>query len=343
MRALIVGDTWPVGIGKDAMRQRLNLISGAEPDIFVWTLDAAAGDIPVREGQTHIMFHPTSIETMVLGKTNVAVAAANHINDCGDDGVHETLKSLKSYGIFHVGAGETLRDAEEPLFVDSPAGRIAFLAFAETEPWVRALAATDSSPGIRPYDEEKCASAVRRVRKEADHLWLFLHWGHEFIRYPEPRQRRAAKLFVESGATLVACSHTHVPMGYERARESVIFYGLGNFSFADMLTPRGYVYRWDRLSRRGLALEGEYAARKWTWTPREVRIDHQGLPRLQSYTDARLCPDLSMFGMGFPGVYDFLYTALRFTERMKYYSRRLVWMTSAERRYRIRKLCGGDG
>lgn len=337
MLALILGDIWPYDLEEGELSLRLGFASDTKPELVIWTLDAAIAGIHAWRNRTALTFPSELLQSLRLGNTNIVVGASNHVTDTGPEGVLRLCNVMRDQGFRYVGLGADATEAKQPLFISTCAGRVALLAAAETEAWVGAIAAGSGIPGVSAYQEGALIQSVAAARAEADHVWVYLHWGREFVRFPEPRQRRAARSLVDAGASLVVASHTHVPMGREQVGDAHIFYGLGNFLFRDMITESGYTYRWDNVSRSGLAIFGSACGKNWEWTPKAVTLDLNGVPTIGSIADASLCPD---YGVGVHSDlrrYTRVYPWLRRVELVRYYLRRLMVMTSSERRFRLRQ------
>jgi poly-gamma-glutamate synthesis protein (capsule biosynthesis protein) len=69
---------------------------------------------------------------------------------------------------------------------------------------------------------------------EADRKIAFLHWGYEHTSAPAPYQREMACRLADAGADLIVGHHPHVAQGHERYRDTMIYYSLGNFNFAQL-------------------------------------------------------------------------------------------------------------
>jgi len=65
----------------------------------------------------------------------------------------------------------------------------------------------------------------------------YIHWGEEEINIPTPDCIRKAKRLVELGFKLIIGHHAHVQQSVCHYKESVIFFGLGNFAFRDLNEP----------------------------------------------------------------------------------------------------------
>lgn len=338
-QVVIAGDVCPVALGPESLLARLGL--PAAPDLMVFTLDAAVAAGPP-EGDTCIGFRPEDLAGLRAGRTTVAVTASNHLTDFGDTGVRATLEALAGHGLEQVGAGLEAATCERTRVIDLPggAGRVAIVAFAETAPRVGARAAGPNKAGVRAYDEARCLEAIARGRREADWVWVVLHWGEEFVRYPDPEQRRAAWRMVDIGAALVVASHTHVPLGYERRGDATIFYGLGNFVYPSYRERRGYQYRWHPRARRGIVLQGLLAKGHWVWTPLCIRHGPDELP----CRDPRgRCVDYAHVLPADFDAYVRLYPRLRKRERLAHLTQRLLFMSGNERVFRVRSLLARAG
>jgi poly-gamma-glutamate capsule biosynthesis protein CapA/YwtB (metallophosphatase superfamily) len=329
---VVAGDVRPVSLRAESLMSRLELAKS--PDLALWTLDAAIAAGEPAENQTCIPFRDDDLEGFRIGRANLVVTASNHVTDFGQGGLSATLAALGAHDFRHVGAGMDRDEAARTAFVDLPQGRIAVLAFAETTPRVAARPAGPDKAGIRPYEEAACLDAVADARRHADWVWVVLHWGEEFIRYPDPVQRRAGWRMVDAGASLVVASHTHVPLGWERRGDAAIFYGLGNFVYPAYTERRGFRFSWHPRSRRGVVALGRLVRGAWDWTPIAIRHDAHGLP----HRDTATCED---FGRSLPQdaeAYERLYARLRARDRAGYLVERLLFMGLDERMFRVRNL-----
>lgn len=72
--------------------------------------------------------------------------------------------------------------------------------------------------------------------QRADVKMAYVHWGNEFMNYPNVEQKRFAHWLVDIGFDLIIGTHPHVLQGYEIYKSKYIFYSIGNFLF-NMSTP----------------------------------------------------------------------------------------------------------
>lgn len=153
--------------------------------------------------------------------------ANNHIMDCGEEGLHDTMDVLRNAGIAFAGAGTNLCAAAKPFFVDSKDCRVGIYCCAEHEFSV----AGENSPGANPFDPLESLDHIASIKRECDYLILLYHGGKECYRYPSPGLKRICEKCVEKGADLVICQHSHCIGAFQEYKGATIIYGQGNFLF----------------------------------------------------------------------------------------------------------------
>ncbi len=165
--------------------------------------------------------------------------ANNHMSDYGPAAIRETLDYLDLLGIGRAGAGVDETSARAPAVLETPGGRVAFLAYAEAG-WSVVPAGPDRA-GVAPADPARMAEDIAALRRDLrpDYIVVSVHWGEEHERHPGPAQREFGRAAVDAGAHLVLGHHPHVLQSLERYRDGLIVYSLGNFVF-DMSADSTY-------------------------------------------------------------------------------------------------------
>jgi len=177
----------------------------------------------VRHG--HECAPPEAVKALAHAGFDVLSVANNHIFDCLDDGLADSVSLLARHGIGCVGAGSSLAAARAPAVRVVNNMRLGFLAY--TFPLHQI--ATENSCGCAPNDPEIMCEDVRCLKPHVDHIFVSIHAGPEFSTYPTVECQRDSRALLDEGATAVLHHHGHVPKGIEVYRERLIAYGLGNF------------------------------------------------------------------------------------------------------------------
>jgi len=153
----------------------------------------------------------------------------NHIGDCGNTGITDTLTALAVAGLEGIGVGRVPSEARTELVVERRGVRVAFLGYCDS------YQARDGKFGGAPIREDLIAEDIARARTQAECVIVSLHHGIEYSDYPEPRVINLCRALVDCGAGIVLGHHPHVIQGWEHYGRGVIVHSLGNFvaDFAD--------------------------------------------------------------------------------------------------------------
>lgn len=153
--------------------------------------------------------------------------ANNHIMDQGEQGFFSTIDLLNKSDISYMGGGENLSAAQKPYIINVEGYKIGVYACAEHEFSI----AEDQKCGANPFDPLESFDHVQELKKECDYVIVLYHGGKEHYRYPSPNLQKICRKFVEKGANLVTCQHTHCVGCEEKYQGGTIVYGQGNFLF----------------------------------------------------------------------------------------------------------------
>ena len=153
--------------------------------------------------------------------------ANNHSLDHGVEGLTTTLELLKKHDIKNAGAGANVKEAKKPFIFEKDGIRIGFYMCAEHEFTV----ASCHTRGANPFDVLESFDDVEALKKTCDYVIVLYHGGKEFYRYPSPMLQRYCRKFVDKGADLVVCQHSHCIGSREDYGNGTIIYGQGNFIF----------------------------------------------------------------------------------------------------------------
>ncbi len=233
---LICGDLCPTKDSRDIFsngqpdRLFTNILPVMSNANFVMAnLEFVLTDNPIAAKKTGPILHgPTSYCGIFKSSgINLLSLANNHVKDCGEEGVKSSLETCASYGIDTFGAGKNLKEAKKPYFTEISGKKVAFLVFAEQE----FNTASENSYGanfLDPYDDFEL---IEDVKKQVDFLIVIYHGGIEHYVYPSPLLQKKCRKFVDKGADLVTCQHSHCIGTIEEYANRKIIYGQGNTVF----------------------------------------------------------------------------------------------------------------
>lgn len=199
---------------------------------------------------------PTNVPKL-LAKNNIKVVSLgnNHIGNFGKQGILSTRKFLEEAGVEYFGG----LSGDEPIHQTKIKGqKISFIAYNE----------------FGGESKEKVAEKIKSEKAAGQKVIVFAHWGEEYIA-PVARVKKAAKLFAESGASLVVGAHPHVIQESEilkikdgeKNRKVPVYYSLGNFIFDQY---------WNKEVSTGLVLEVKIKGNDLDITEHKVSIGKDG-------------------------------------------------------------------
>jgi poly-gamma-glutamate capsule biosynthesis protein CapA/YwtB (metallophosphatase superfamily) len=155
--------------------------------------------------------------------------ANNHTMDYGLFGLFDTVAELTAHNIHHVGAGDNIDEAVEPLSVRIKERKICFLAFSRTLP--ERFWAGDERPGVANLAYEEFQREVADCAAKHDETFVSFHWGEEESKNRKDYQAELARLAIDAGATGVVGHHPHVLQEVELYKHGFIVYSVGNSAF----------------------------------------------------------------------------------------------------------------
>jgi poly-gamma-glutamate synthesis protein (capsule biosynthesis protein) len=165
---------------------------------------------------------------------DVVGLANNHAYDYGEPAFLDTLDTLDSIGIKHVGAGKNLDEAMAPAIFNIDGYKVAFVAADRSQKSneIRAAAAGKNTPGVLfCFDDALFIQAVKTARESADFVIAIPHWGTEVSTVLEPVQISLGQKLIDAGADVVVGAHPHILQGMDYYNGKLIAHSLGNFWF----------------------------------------------------------------------------------------------------------------
>lgn len=180
----------------------------------------------------------TQLKTLGINFFNIA---NNHITDQGERGLKETRENLDSLGYTYSGCPDRKVGDCTARIIEVKGQKIALLGFSMV---------------YGTFDQQKALEAVQKAQNEADLVVINIHWGKEYEKKANTKQRPLARLFIDNGADIIIGHHPHVVQDYEEYQGKPIFYSLGNFIFDQY---------WSQETQQGMAVSAEYADGKWQY------------------------------------------------------------------------------
>jgi len=172
------------------------------------------------------------LDALKVAGYDIILTANNHILDAGRMGLERTIQTIKDRKLLHTGSyiDNIQRDSIYPLILDKKGVRIGVL---------NCTFSTNNNPIVAPNRVnlldtiEIKADIMNAEAKGADILIMTVHWGKEYERDANNRQKDLVRFFARNGIDIVIGSHPHVVQNqeYTSGNDSIefpIYYSVGN-------------------------------------------------------------------------------------------------------------------
>ena len=211
----------------------LDVLQKADYRVFNLETPLTDDDTPIDKWGPVLRADCTTIAGIKKLGVDLFTLANNHIMDQGETGLTSTIDLLKKNEISYLGAGENLEQTRKTFIKNIKGKRIGFYACAEHEFSI----AREKNAGANPFDALESFDHVVALKAECDFVVVLYHGGKEYYQYPSPLLQKVCRKFVEKGADLVVCQHSHCIGCEEKYANGTIVYGQGNFIFDDCNSP----------------------------------------------------------------------------------------------------------
>ena len=191
-------------------------------DYVIANLEGPISDKGVKVGSKYsFRMKPEVAEALSKANINIVNLANNNIFDYGKVAFEDTLKNLEKNNIKYFG------NSYEPLIIEKEGVKIGFLGFSD---FLKHLEVKENKTGIATVNDN-LSEIIKKAKEKVDILIVSFHWGEEYKKIANERQRKIAKIAIDSGADLVIGHHPHIIQNIEKYKDKFIFYSLGNFIF----------------------------------------------------------------------------------------------------------------
>lgn len=164
-----------------------------------------------------------------LSKRNIKTfnLANNHILDYDENGLKDTLKYIKQQNCFSFGAGLNKEEAIRSLILNTGGITVGLIAITKTNPSKVKNAQVFSSNDFKTLKKE-----IIKLKEKVDFIIINFHGGEEYTDFPSPVKRRFLKKIASlKNVDCIIAHHSHTLQGYEKYKNTPVFYSLGNFIF----------------------------------------------------------------------------------------------------------------
>lgn len=185
------------------------------------------------------------LDALKYSGVDILTTANNHSNDTGEQGIIRTYSTIKKNGLMATGTAPSEQE-RKGLLVDKNGIKLGFLSYTEH---TNGLPVTKEKPYlVNLIDPAKIDKDIKNLKQQgAEYVLVSLHWGDEYQRTPNEKQKKTALKVFQSGADVILGSHPHVQQQVEKmivnGQEKLVVYSMGNFisNQSDPYTDEGVI------------------------------------------------------------------------------------------------------
>lgn len=231
-KIIILGDLYPNGV--DVYPKIM------ENDFCVANLECAIteSDNAIEKDGPLLKVSLDRVKILKTLGVNLVGLANNHVLDFGLQGLNDTIENLEKNQISYSGSSPDV-----PSFTKNINKKTFSFYFVSEHQYNYFI---NSKTGVNILDLDRCFNEIKRLKESSDIVFVMFHGGKEYYEYPTPKQQEVCRKFVDSGADVVVCQHSHCIGCEEKYKDSTIVYGQGNFAFP---------YRENKHFKTGLIIE----------------------------------------------------------------------------------------
>ncbi len=203
----------------------LGLLPRQKEDFWIGNFECVCSN--AKETGEHFIINPDHLKH--LAHCDLYGVANNHVMQHGAAAYREMLRYFESKNILYAGS-----DDRRAVRFQHQGKNVGLIAFSQRPDNFTSAPLYWHLPEIKEIETE-----IEKLN-DCDYRIAFIHWGYEFIDYPNIDQKMLAHWLVDKGIDLVVGMHPHVMQGFEIYKGRHIFYSLGNCVFNMAWKPTKY-------------------------------------------------------------------------------------------------------
>lgn len=194
------------------------LLDGIDAVVYNFEYSLAPDDFDFKDFEGSIYASTTaSLDIFPDNVIKIVNIANNHFWERGLERTKFTIERLKQKGVIVIG------ETDQPTIVEIKGYKFYFWGCSLIDWEVPVFTAT--------YDDLLTKMSIPDTKGD-DEFWIMsIHWGTEFMTYPDQAQVKLGRALIERGFNVVHGHHPHVFQPIERYNDGFIMFSMGNFVF----------------------------------------------------------------------------------------------------------------
>ncbi|QFT89019.1 Capsule biosynthesis protein CapA [Bacillus sp. THAF10] len=163
---------------------------------------------------------------------DIVSIANNHTLDRGEKAIMNAINHYETIGMEYVGGYKSVEDKKRLRTITKNGITFSFLSYTYGTNGIPVPEGKEYFVNL--IDKEAIKRDVKEAKENSDVVVVAMHWGVEYILYPNSEQEELAEYLAEQGVDIVIGHHPHVlqPMKFidrPDGKKMFVVYSLGNF------------------------------------------------------------------------------------------------------------------
>lgn len=176
---------------------------------------------------------PTEVgEAFVDAGFNLVSLATNHTLDGRSKYGNKAITNSRNFwnsqeGVLAVGSYTSQESRDEVIIKEINGITYGFLSYTVSTNGLSVPKGQEYLVNV--YNKEQVKEDVLKYRDKVDLLMVAMHWGVEYVNYPNNSQKEIAKYLASLGVNIIIGCHPHVIQPIDFIDNTLVIYSLGNF------------------------------------------------------------------------------------------------------------------
>ena len=204
-----------------------------QPDILLANQETILGGVEIGLSSYPTFNSPQEVgDALIENGVDIVSTANNHSLDRGAKNLIRSLDYMDKIKLPYVGTYRSFEEQQNLRILEKDGVKVGYLSYTYGTNGIPVPEGKEYLVNL--IDKDKMAEEISRMKEAADVIVMSIHWGNEYIRFPNNIQKDLAQFLTDEGVDIIFGHHPHVlqPMEWlydENQEATLVVYSLGNF------------------------------------------------------------------------------------------------------------------
>ena len=204
-----------------------------QPDILLANQETILGGVEIGLSSYPTFNSPQEVgDALINNGVDIVSTANNHSLDRGAKNLIRSLDYMDQISLPFVGTYRSLEEQQQLRVLERKGMKVGYMSYTYGTNGIPVPEGQEYLVNL--IDKEQMANEIARMKDVADVIVMSMHWGNEYVLFPNSVQKDLAQFLTDEGVDIIFGHHPHVlqPMQWlydEKGEPTLVVYSLGNF------------------------------------------------------------------------------------------------------------------